>query len=432
MFDKLKEKYRDKKVLLDNFISLSILNAANYIFPLITLPYLIRVLGPEKFGLIAFAQALIQYFVVLTDYGFNLSATRETSINREDKQKVSQIFSSVMTIKLFIFVLSFVALTLITVSFDKIKSDWQVYFLTFGIVIGNMLFPVWFFQGMEKMRYITFINIVSKSIFTISIFVFVKEVEDYILVPLMNSLGFIVAGILALLLALKKFDLQLKVPTFESIKVQLKEGWHIFISTFVVTFYRVLPSVSLGIFFNFELVGYFKVGEQLVRALVCLLQPLTQSIFPFISRIMHQSTSRGIEFAFSVLRKLSIITFSFCALIFLFASNIIYYFAGAIYNESILVVRILSFLPFIIGIANILGVQIMLNIKLKREFSYILISGGILSLILLSILVPLFDVMGAAVCMLVTELFIMLTMLLFVYKKLSEIKYCTNSISYNV
>ena len=135
-----------KKRLIENFCSLSILQVLDYFLPLITLPYLVRILGPEKFGLIAFAQSLIVYFLVLTNYGFNLSATREISINREKEEKVSEIFSSVMIIKFLFGVLSFVILILMLFFIPKFGSNWLIYIFSFGIILGNILFPVWFFQ----------------------------------------------------------------------------------------------------------------------------------------------------------------------------------------------------------------------------------------------------------------------------------------------
>ena len=196
-----------RKRLTSNFFSLSVLQALNYILPLITLPYLVRVLGPEKYGLISFAQAFIGYFTILTDYGFGLSATREISIHREDEKKVSEIFSSVMIAKIFLGILSFIILGLVLLSVPKFGNEWLLYIFTFGTVLGNIFFPVWFFQGMEKMKWITILNVISKVIFTICIFIFIHSESDYLYVSLINSLGYLVAGIISLIVVFKNFKI---------------------------------------------------------------------------------------------------------------------------------------------------------------------------------------------------------------------------------
>ena len=138
---------RDHRRVLENIASLTGIQMVQYLLPLVTFPYLTRVLGPGNYGKVAFAVAFITYFNLITDYGFNLSATREISINRDDTERVSRIYSSVMVTKTLLMLLTFTAMLTIVLSVDRFRSDLPLYIYTYGIVLGSVLFPVWFFQG---------------------------------------------------------------------------------------------------------------------------------------------------------------------------------------------------------------------------------------------------------------------------------------------
>ena len=125
------------KRVMHNVASLSWLQAITYVLPVIILPYLFRVIGPEKFGLIAFAQAFVQYFIILTDYGFSVSATKEISLCHEDNVKIARVFSAVMAVKIALAFLSFVVLSGIVYFVPKFRQDWMVYVLSFGAVAGG-------------------------------------------------------------------------------------------------------------------------------------------------------------------------------------------------------------------------------------------------------------------------------------------------------
>lgn len=210
----------EKKRLLENFLSLGALQVISYVIPLITLPYLARVLSVGNFGLVFFAFAFMQYFIILTDYGFGLSATREIAVNRHNQNNLSNIFNSVTCIKALLLLVSFLVLIVSICFIPKLRAEWLVFVLSFLMVVGNAIYPVWFFQGMERMKYITFLNILSKTIFLVLIFVFVKKDSDYVIVPLLNSLGFLVSGIIGFLFAVKNFNIKLYIPKRASLVKQ--------------------------------------------------------------------------------------------------------------------------------------------------------------------------------------------------------------------
>ena len=396
----------DKRRLLENFLSLSVLQGANYILPLITLPYLVRVLGPEKFGLIAFAQAFIGYFIILTNYGFNLSATREISINRDKKEKVSEIFNSVMIVKFLLGILSFFILALILIFIPKFRNDWLVYIFTFGMVIGQILFPVWFFQGMERMKYITILNIIAKGIFTICIFIFIRKMADYLYVPLINSMGFLVAGGLSLRIVSKDFGIKFILPSFEAIKYQLKEGWHIFISTVAISLYTTSNTFILGLFTNNTIVGYYAAAEKIVKAVQGLLVPISQTAYPHISKLASESKERALNFIRKLVKIVGGISFIISLSIFIFAKLIVNIILGPQYQQSIIVLRILAFLPFMIGLATVYATLFLLGFGYIKTWSRIIIGSSVLDIIFVLIFVGIFPLahIGVSISWVLTEI----------------------------
>jgi len=406
-----------KKILLENFFALSLIQALNYLIPLITLPYLVRVIGPEKFGLISFAQALIGYFVILTDYGFNLSATREISIHRENKQKLNEIYSSVMILKFLLCVLSFIILSLICFTIPKFKKDYLVYIYTFGLVLGNVIFPIWFFQGMERMRYITIIHTISRMIFMIFIFIFIKKISDYLYVPLINSIGILFGGMLSLGLIYRDFGVRLLLPSVEAMKHQLKEGWHIFISTMATSLYTTSNVFILGLFTNNTVVGYYSAAEKIIRTIQGLLTPVSQTAYPRISKLVSESKEKAINFIKKMIKTVGIVSFIISSIIFVFSVSIVNIILGEQFGRSIIVLRLLSFLPFIISLSNIFGIQTMLTFNYKDAFSKILIAAGILNIILAFVLVPFFKEVGISIAVVITEIFVTVSMFVYIEKK---------------
>lgn len=393
----------DKKRLMSNFFSLSVLQGANYILPLITLPYLVRVLGVEYFGLLAFAGATVTYFSILTDYGFNLTATREISIHRDNKAKVIEIFSSVMTIKVILMFVSFLLLTILVFSFEKFSKDALVYFLTFGTVVGQVLFPVWFFQGMERMKYITYLNILSKVIFTIAIFVFVQEQSDFYLVPLLTSIGFLVAGIWSLYLVKKEFGVGFEVQTIDTIKHHLVEGWDIFISRVFGSMYRSSNIIILGLLTNNTIVGYYSIAEKVVKTLQTLQDVVGNTLFPYLSKkfsITNKSffdlNKRFFNFIFLIYLSLSLIT--------MFSSEYIIYILMGEFNEiAILNLQIMSFVILVGGFNYYYGILGLVSMNYKKDFSRYIIITGLFNLLFCTVLVYLYPNYGAAISMIISE-----------------------------
>ncbi|CAA6811376.1 MAG: Membrane protein involved in the export of O-antigen, teichoic acid lipoteichoic acids [uncultured Sulfurovum sp.] len=406
----------DKKRLLSNFFSLASLQGVNYILPLLTFPYLVRVLGIEYFGLLAFATALISYFNIITDYGFNLTATREISIHRENKEKVIEIFSAVMSIKMILMIFSFLLLASIVFTFDKLAKDWEVYLISFGLVIGQALFPVWFFQGMEKMKYITYLNIVAKSIFTVAIFVFVQEKSDFYLVPLFTSLGFVLVGFWSLWIIHNHFNVQFRMQSSERLKHYLVDGWDLFKAQMFVNLYRATNVLLLGILTNTTTVGYYSIAERIINVVVGLFIPANQAIYPFMAKLYQ---NKKIEFML-FLKKVSFVYLGISSFLFLimyiFTEEIIIFVNGSMCNEIEEIYYILLFLIFTTPFSTLYG-QVMVTKLQSKKISQIVRDIMILNIILVPLGIMFWNTIGMVIVVVALQYFIIWRYFVEIYRR---------------
>lgn len=396
------------KKLLENFTSLSVLQICNYILPFFIFVYVIRVLGPEKYGLISFATAFMAYFQIFTDYGFNYTATREIALYRNDKEKLSHFFSSVISIKLLLGFISFAVLTLILIISPQFRANYVLYLISFGMVIGNILFPVWFFQGMENMKYITILNVVSKLISMIAIFIFVKQVSDYLYVPLLNSMGSIVGGIIGFLVVIKYFDVELIRPPTGMLLHELREGWHVFISNVSVSLYTNSRIFAVGLFTNNTITGYYSIAENLMIIVQTFpLGSLIQSLFPRFSKIYTENRIKAYKMTLKLQKYTTIFYLLLIPVIFILAPWIVGIVAGEAYEDTVIAFRILLIAVFFIN-ANAFKIFYLLIGGRGEIYAKIHVLMGILGCLLTFSLVYLFSYVGAAVTILLIAIFVLL------------------------
>ncbi|MCX5711620.1 MAG: flippase [Candidatus Omnitrophica bacterium] len=394
---------KEKKILLENFFSLSTLQGFNYILPLVILPYLIRVIGPEKFGLIAFAQAFVQYFMILTDYGFSVTATREISLCQGHKAKTCAVFSSVMTVKFIIAGICCVIMALLVQFVPRFRADHLVYIFSFGAVIGNTLFPVWFFQGTEKMKYITIINAIFGTIYTISIFIFVRNQAHYLMLPLLTSLFSIATGVYGLFIAFRRFELSFVIQPYHTIRQQLKTGWNIFISIVAINAYTTTRIFAIGLLTNNTITGFYSIAERIANFFQTFpLTSLSQALYPRINRIFAKNRQRAIR----LMNKIQITTTLYyliaIPLIYIACPLIVRLVCSAPYPEVAISLRLLLISVFFVC-ANSFRVQFLLVCGRSDLYSKLHITAALAGLPLIFILIHYLSYQGAAVSTIIIE-----------------------------
>lgn len=398
-------------IVFKNFTYLSILNGLNIVLPLLVIPYLTNVIGVAHYGVYAYILVLVQNINVVTQYGFQFSATKKISQNRDDHSFLEQYCSNILCARFLVATLC-IALVLALSHWALDTSDRFFMFLTaIGMIYGDVFIPTWLFQGLERMKYMTIVNASSKILFTILIFVVVIRPEDYEYIMLLNSLGFLLAAILSMVLVRKQFKIRLPKPRMKEVFSELRESLSLCFSMIGIDLYRNMNVVVLNFFVSDAAMGVYALAERVIKAAQSFITPVSQALFPHMSLKIKQE---GVGKSMVLLRRAAIFLFILTIVVALgifFCGDFLVSLVGKDFSE---IKPLMNWMypVLIFGCMNfLLGFVGLVNLNQQKYFFFAVFISGTISLGLLFWLARYWGIQVAAMTMSLSEVLLFLACL---------------------
>lgn len=394
------------------------LQGINYVMPLVVYPYLMIVLGAEKFGYIGFSMSITQFFLLIVDFGFNFSATKQIAVNKNDSSKIREIFWSTIFAKATLLAISFLLLLIVSFTIPQFQIYRSTMLMFFIMVIANAFSFVWYFQGLGKIRFVSIINVISKISILPLTFIFVKKPEDFSIAALIQVSVFVMSTLLSIAVLLKSKQVpSFWLPNKKRILGEIKTSYPIFLSTIASSFYTALFAVILGFFSTAEEVGKYTAAEKIVRAFCYLIfMPVSQAFFPKISAMSKESKEKAAKLLNKILYILGALMLIVSFILFFFSSYITN-FIGEGYQGLEHLFKIMSLIPLFVALGGIMGQLGLLAIgdeREKKNFQNAYFIAGIIALITIFVLVPSYYAVGASIALLITECSVFMLMFWYV------------------
>lgn len=416
----LTSNIKRNKHLLINFIALGAVQLTNFIVPIISFPYLIKAIGINKFGVVSYGLTIMMYFTTFTDYGFNLTSTREISLNQNNKKKLSIIFSNVLATKILLFVISCLFLLLVIFSIERFERDSAFYLIGLFYIFSNTIMPTWYFQGVERMKHITIANLISKILLILFIIVFIKEPEDYIYILGIYGMANFTSGLYGIYIAYKKDKLKIERPTWSCIIKNLKEGWGMLISNLSIIGFSNMNIIILGFYVSDGIIGSYSVSEKVVFALWQILSIYSQATFPYVCKLYQAEHNRIRKYLTFVYMPFNIFIMCVCIVTYLYANYVVKWLVGESDLLSIHLLKIMCGVIYIVCF-NIPAYQILLANNYRKYYSSIFNIATIINILLCPLLVKIYGVEGAVFSLLLVQLFVTISLNLIIEIKLKTL-----------
>lgn len=345
---------------------------AGYVLPLVLLPYLTRVLGPERFGLLGLGTALVLYFGIIVEYGFAVIGTRRVAIAREDPEEVSRIYFTILACRLILLGLCLAGLTITILALPSIRRNADLYTVSFLHVVGLALSPNWLFQGIQRMKWIAYSDYGAKVLALVLTFFLVRRGEDYLYAAALQSGGFLLSALIGIVILARNVPLRPYWPESAQLRAMFVDGWPVFLSMAGMIFVTSTNTMILGSIGSIADVGYLSSAQRLIITARALTNPITGAIYPHMSRLASQSPAEGIRFlvrqvlwtaAPFLLVSLGMLTLS------PYAAKLLY---GDRFAETGTLLQIMSLTPFVHAVSMCFGTYYMLAYGFEREWARII------------------------------------------------------------
>jgi PST family polysaccharide transporter len=404
-------------ILVKNIFSLYVLQASAYLIPLITTPYLARTLGVANFGVLAIASAILGYVSLVTDWGFGFTATRDAARHATDAAALRKIYWNTVLAKALLCscaLLVFVAALFVVPEWHQMVSILLVSLLS--SVIG-ILHAGWFLQGLEKIVRLATISLVTRFLSVPLIFAFVHSPEDVIVVVAIGTGLGIVSTVISLLVANRAVAL---LPIhFDIIAAcrQIKAGTSIFLSTAGINLYTQSNIIMIGMIAGPVQAGLYSGAEKIQRAALSLIGPVSSAVYPRINNLLVSNPKESHKLMRTLLIVQGLFTLCLSVGMYLTADFATHLLLGEQYLSAIPIIRWLAALPFLIGVSNVLGINMMFPFGMNNEVALITLASGVINVIMLSVLTYFEGAVGAAISVVITETFVTLSMAWVVYAK---------------
>jgi O-antigen/teichoic acid export membrane protein len=276
----IKIKY---KKIVENFLSLSFLKMVTLVAPLFTFPYLLHTIGSEKYGSVIWVLSIVNFFIFFIKFGFDLTITKLISLNRNDDEKINSIVSNAFAAKLFLCLLSMPIYFLLIILIPSFNNNLQIFLLFSLMPIAEIFLSIWYFQGVEKMKYTGIVNGLVKIIFSMLVFLFIVKPDDYLKVPILYSLSSLVCGFIALYLVFIKEKVKFVKPCFNIYFGYIKNSYTVFLSTASSQIKDSVVIFLIGQYIDISAVAYYDVMQKFVNVIITPFHVLNQVVFPKIT-----------------------------------------------------------------------------------------------------------------------------------------------------